>query len=54
MYIKGKNITDLDSLKDIIEEWDEIPRETIDKCIDAFKPKLRCVIEVEARHIEQY
>ena len=51
---QGQKITDLDSLKDIIEEWDKIPQEIIDKCIDAFKPKLRCVIEVEARHIERY
>ena len=38
----------------IIEEWANIPQEIIDKCIDAFKRRLRCVIEVEARHIEQY
>ena len=38
----------------IIEEWDKIPQEIIDKCIDAFKPRLRWVIEVEARHIERY
>ena len=38
----------------IIEQCDEILQEIIDKCIDAFKARLRCVIEVEARHIEQY
>ena len=38
-------------MKDIIEEWDKIPQEIIDKCIDAFKPKLRCVIEVEVRQL---
>ena len=41
-------------MKDIIEEWDKILQEIIDKCIDAFKTKLRCVTEVETRHIEQY
>ena len=51
---QGQKITDLNSLKDIIEEWDKIPQEIIDKCIDAFKPKLRRVIEVEAWHIGQY
>ena len=38
-------------MKDIIEEWDKIPQEIIDKCIDAFKPKLRCVIKVEVQQI---
>ena len=38
----------------IIEEWDKILQKIIHKCIDAFKSRLRCVIEVEARHIEQY
>ena len=28
--------------------------EIIEKYIDAFKPRLRCVIEVEARYIERY
>ena len=30
-------------MKDIIEEWDKMTQEIIDKCIDASKPKLRCV-----------
>ena len=38
----------------VIEEWDKIPQEIIDKCIDAFKPRFRWVIEVEARHIDRY
>ena len=38
----------------IIEERDKVPKEIIDKCIDAFKPRLRYVIELETRHIEQY
>ena len=29
-------------------------QEIIDKCIDAFKPKLQRVIEVEVRHKERY
>ena len=52
---QNRRITDLDSLKEaIIEEWDKIPQEIIDKCIDAFKPRLRCVIELEVRHVERY
>ena len=53
---QNQKITDFDSLKEeaIIEEWDKIPQEIIDKYIDAFKPRLRCVTEVEARHIEGY
>ena len=38
-------------MKDIIEEWEKIPPEIIDKCIYTFKPKLRCVIEVERRQL---
>ena len=52
---QSRRITDLDSLKEaIIEEWDKIPQEIIDKCIDAFKPRLRCVIELEVRDVERY
>ena len=38
----------------IVEEWNEIPQEIIDECIDTFKPRLRRVIEVEGRHIQRY
>ena len=38
----------------IIEEWDKILQEIINKCIDVFKARLRYETEVEARHIEQY
>ena len=52
---QDRRITDFDSLKEaIIEEWNKIPQEIIDKCIEAFKPRLRHVIEVEARHIQRY
>ena len=37
----------------IVEEWNEIPQEIIDKCIDTFKPRLRRVIEV-GQHIQRY
>ena len=38
---QGERITDLDPLKeDIVEEWNKIPQEIIDKCIEAFKPRL--------------
>ena len=38
----------------IIEEWNKILQERTDKCIGAFKARLRRVTEVEAWHIEQY
>ena len=37
----------------IVEEWNEIPQEIIDKYIDTFKPRLRRVIEV-GRQIQRY
>ena len=37
-----------------MEERNKIPSEVIDKCIEAFKPRLRHVIQVEGRHIERY
>ena len=50
---QGPRITDLDSLKEtIIKERKKITQEIINKCIDAFKFRLRRVIEVEARHTE--
>ena len=43
---RGQRITNLDSLKEAIaQEWNEIL---------SFKLRLRHVIEVESRHIEQY
>ena len=39
--------TDLDSSKEAIaKEWNKSLQEIIDKCIDAFKPRLRRAIEV--------
>ena len=44
----GRRITDLDSLKEaIVEEWNKIPQEISDKVINAFKPRLWCVIHME-------
>lgn len=52
---RGRRITDLDFLKEaIVEEWNKIPHQAIDKCLDAFKPRLRNIIEVGGRHIERY
>ena len=52
----GRRITDLDSLKEaIVEEWNKIPQEISDKYINAFKPRLQCVIKVEGRwRVERY
>ena len=52
---QSRGIADLDSLKEtIVEEWNKILQEIIDKYIDAFKPRLQYVIEVEDRNIERY
>ena len=40
--------------KTISIPWKKIAQEIIDKCIDAFKPKLQRVIEVEVWHKERY
>lgn len=40
---RGRTITDLDSLEEtIVEEWNKIQEEIVDKCIDAIKLRLRC------------
>ena len=52
---RGRKITDLQVLQDaIIEEWDKIPQETINNCIDAFRPRLRRVIAEGGKHIERF
>ena len=52
---RGRKITDLGTLKDaIIEEWNKIPQETIDRCIDVYRSRLRQVVKNEGRHIERY
>ena len=52
---RGRRITDLDTLKAaIITEWNRIPQNVINACINSFRPRLRRVLEVEGRHIEKY
>lgn len=52
---RGRIITDLQTLKTAItEEWNKIPQETIDACIDVFRARLRRVIDAEGKHIERY
>ena len=52
---RGRKITELDALQDAItEEWEKIPQETINNCIDSFRGRLKRVVEVEGRHIERY
>ena len=51
---RGRRVTDIQSFKEaIVEECHEIQIEIIDKCIDAFKRRLRCVIEAESWHVKQ-
>ena len=51
---KGRKITDLETLKSaIVEEWDKIPQDTINRCIDVFRVRLRLVIAAEGGHIER-
>ena len=51
----GRRITDLDSLKEIVvEEWNRIPQEIFDKCVDVCNLRLQRAIEVKGQHIEQY
>ena len=53
MYNPGRRITDLDSLKEIVvEEWNRIPQEIFDKCVDVCNPRLRRAIDVKGQHIE--
>ena len=37
----------------IVEEWDKISQDVIDTCINAFKQRLKLVVENEGRHIER-
>ena len=38
----------------IVEKWEEIPQDQIDRAIDEFRPRLKKVGEVEGKHIEQF
>ena len=52
---QGWRIIDLYSLKEaIVEEWNKILQKIIDKYIDAFKPTLRRVTEVNGQQTERY
>ena len=52
---KGRKITDLQMLKNaIIEEWDKIPQETVTRCIDVFRSRLRSVKAANGGHIERH
>ena len=52
---KGRKITDLQTLKNaIVEEWDKIPQATVNRCIDAFRSRLRSVIAADGGHIERH
>ena len=37
-----------------LEEWNKFPQNEIDKAIDQFRTRLRKVIAVGEKHIEQY
>lgn len=50
----GRKITDLETLKNVIvEEWDKVPQDTVTRCIDVFRSRLRAVIAAEGGHIER-
>ena len=52
---RGRKITNIDQLKAaIVEEWDKLPQDVIDNCINDFKKRLKLVVENEGRHIERY
>jgi len=54
MVYKTK-IRDSGHLKEVLLKcWDEIPQGAIDGGIDQFRPRLRKVIDVEGKHIEQF
>lgn len=50
--IKIRDVAHLRTL--IIEKWEEIPQEQVDRAINQFKPRLRKVVEVNGKHIEQF
>lgn len=52
---RGRRITNIESLKEaLVTEWNLLPQETINRCIDAFRPRLKRVVEVGGGHIEKY
>ena len=52
---RGRRITDIESLKEaLVTEWNLLPQELINKCIDAFRPRLARVVEIGGGHIEKY
>lgn len=54
MVYKTK-IRNRDHLKEVLLDcWNRLPQESIDKGIDQFRLRLRKVIEVEGKHIEQF
>ena len=52
---RGRRISDIETLKAaLVTEWNRIPQETIDRCIDAFHPRLERLITVRGRQIEKF
>lgn len=52
---RGRKITNTVALRNaIIAEWQKIPQDTINKCIDVFMARLRKTILAEGGHIERY
>jgi uncharacterized protein YutE (UPF0331/DUF86 family) len=48
-------IKDMAHLREIIvQKWEEISEDQIDRTIDEFRPRLKKVVEVEGKHIEQF
>jgi len=40
--------------KAIIKEWDAYPQEKINNSINAFRKRLKCVVEDNGRYVEHY
>ena len=52
---RGRKITDVETLKGaIVEEWAKIPQDVVNNCIDAFRKRLKLVVDNEGCHIEKY
>lgn len=52
---RGRKIKDVTELKNVlIQEWSNLPQNEIDLAIEQFRPRLRKVIEMEGKHIEQF
>ena len=52
---RERRITSIEQLRAVlIEEWEKFPQSIIDNCIDAFRGRLRRVIECEGMHIENF